>query len=98
MGDTASERADAIVRAIDATRGQGAQVQRDAVQFLMYPPRQQIADQLWRFMFICLLALLLLVVAALLVLISLGKNVDVLLTLFTTTFAGLIGLNVPRPA
>ncbi len=101
MGDTPKERADALVRALDATKDKGEQAQRDAVQYLMAvippPSSTTVTDDLWRWLVRGLIFLLAADLIGMLVTLAMSGKPDSLLTIFTTALAGLLGLFAPSP-
>jgi len=97
MADTPKERADALTRALEATKDKGEKLQQEAVLYLMAPPTQTTVDKLWVWLVRGLIAILVADLAGLVGIMALGKSPAVLLTIFTTTLAGLIGIFVPKP-
>jgi hypothetical protein len=101
VADTPKDRADALVRALAATEGKGEQAQANAVQYLMAaispPSSQSVTDDLWRWLVRGLVLLLVADLIGLLVIVARGNSPDALLTIFTTSLAGLLGLFAPSP-
>jgi hypothetical protein len=98
MAGTQEERNAALKRAIEDNAGQGATAQFQAVQqYLLSQPTQATTNALWHMLVRGLLILLGVDLLGILVMLGLGKFSDVLLTIFTTTLAGLMGVFVPSP-
>lgn len=101
MPETPKPLADALDRALEATKDKGVPAQRDAVLFLwatIPPPSSPgVADDLWRWLVRGLMIILVADLIGLLVTIARGNSGDALLTIFTTVLAGLFGLFAPSP-
>lgn len=95
---------DATAAAIESTansvRGRTPPVQRAALAALggVGRPGAATTDDLWRYLVIGLLVLLLIALVGLITLLAFGKTVDVVLTAFTALLTGTVGLFVPSPA
>jgi hypothetical protein len=95
MGDTPTERIETLMRALAATEGKPQE--REAVLIAMAPPSPPVTDHLWKWLVRGLIAILVVDLGGIIGAIGLGKPSAALLTVFTTTFAGLIGIFVPKP-
>ena len=96
MTETATQRAEAMIRTMEATAGSD-DLQARAMAFLVGGPTQGTSDALWKIVVKGLMFVLVLGVVGLAVMIGLGKNSDALLTVITATLTGLVGLFVPSP-
>ncbi len=91
---------EAVDAALEATKGQPAEVQAAAVRAAIAPPTGEAVNWLWKALVIGLVAVLLLSLAGVVWAVIDGKpatSPDVLVTLFTATLTGLIGLFVKSP-
>jgi hypothetical protein len=64
----------------------------------MTPPDQVTADHLWLAVVYGLVAVLAIALLGLLLLLALGKTADAIVTVFTATLTGVLGLFVMPPA
>lgn len=96
-GDEAEKRRVAEIRnALTKTEGEGVGRQAEAVAALA-EPSQPTTDWMWQALIIGLFVLLGIVLVALVVMIAVGKETQVLSTIFGLIFGGLIGVFVPGP-
>lgn len=95
--DDAEKRRVAEIRnALTKTEGEGVGKQAEAVAALA-EPSQPTTDWMWRVLIIGLFALLGIALVALVVMIAVDKETQVLSTIFGLIFGGLIGVFVPGP-
>jgi hypothetical protein len=89
----------AIENTANTVRNLTPPVQRAALAAAggMGPPDPATTDDIWRYLVIGLLVLLLIALVGLITLLALGKTVDVVLTAFTALLTGTVGLFVPSP-
>lgn len=99
LRETSAERAAAVKAAVDATQNQPEAVKVAAVQAVGGPGRLA-TDLIWVAVIIGLVGLLFYSLTGILDLLldnGAKKSPDKLITIFTTVFAGLIGLFAPSP-
>ena len=87
-----------IVAALEATAGQRPEEQATAIQNALVPlPTQGVADLLWKVVVFTLAIIAGVSLVGLLVLLAMGKSPDLVLTAFTASLTGLLGLFVKSP-
>jgi hypothetical protein len=97
MAETSAERASAIQTTAASVQGLDSQAQVAALSAVIQPPNKRVAGVLWILLVGGLVLLLTAALGGLIVMLLEGKSTDVLLTVFTTGLAGLIGLFAPSP-
>jgi hypothetical protein len=93
-------RYSAIVGSLNANQNKTPAVQAKAIQDAlrgMEQPTQPVADLLWKVLVFALASVAVLSLLGLVVLIAVGKTPDLVLTAFTASVTGLVGLFVPAP-
>ena len=65
--------------------------------YMSQQPTQGAADELWRWVIKGLIILLAATLIGILVMLAMGKNIEVLVTIFTASLTGLLGLFAPSP-
>ena len=94
--------AEAIATAAEAVRHLDPSAQKEAMDAVskaaIEGPDQPTANDLWRYLVVGLLGVLGVAVVGLIVLLALSKdNVDLIVTAFSSTLTGLLGLFAPSP-
>lgn len=100
MAETAAERAASIQKVIAATSGESASVKQAALQAVagpIPPPTKSAADIAWVVLVCGLVGLLVLSLLALTHVIGTNVSDDKVVTVFTTSLAGLLGLFARPP-
>jgi hypothetical protein len=97
MAETSKERADAIKTTATAVQKLDPKVQATAITAAVPPPDQKTAGTLWIVLVSGLLAIIAVAVIGLIVLIVKDKTTATLVTVFTGTLTGLLGLFAPSP-
>lgn len=99
MPDTTSSRALAVQAVVTATAADTPEVKQAAMAAIA-PPAAQVANDLWRYLIIGLLLLLLIALGGVIYLLADGdkdSSPDIALTAFTALLTGLLGLFVKSP-
>jgi hypothetical protein len=97
MIDNAARRA-GIIDALTATKGQSMEEMASAVEAALMPqPTQDVADLLWKVVVFTLAIIAGLALIGLVVLLAISKTPDLILTAFTASVTGLLGLFVKSP-
>ena len=86
-----------IVKSLQATASKTLDEQASAIEDLIPAPSQPVADLLWKVVVFTLAIIAGVALAGLVVLIALGKTPDLILTAFTASVTGLLGLFVKSP-
>jgi hypothetical protein len=68
-----------------------------AAYYMSQQPTQGAADELWGWVIKGLVVLLGATLIGTLVMLAMGKNIDVLVTIFTASLTGLLGIFAPSP-
>lgn len=97
MASDEERRLAKLEQVLKDTQGEDPRTQAQSVSVLMTEPSQAAADRLWMVLVVGLLLILGLALIGLVVLILEGKGEDVLVTVFTATLTGLLGLFVKSP-
>lgn len=100
MANPQDLRYSAIVESLNANQNKTPAVQAKAIQETlrgMEEPTQPVAEMLWKVLVFALASVTVLSLLGLVVLIALGKTPDLVLTAFTASITGLVGLFVPAP-
>jgi hypothetical protein len=98
--ETTSDRAAAVQQVLTATAGESTDVRTEAIKVLQPPipaPTRTAADTVWIILVIGLVVLLVLSVLGLMHVYGHSIADDKLVTIFTTTLAGLLGLFAKGP-
>ena len=101
MADTATERAQAVQTALQASAGNDPGVQRLAVQAVIPQPAPADTGRLWFALVIGLLVLVAIALGGVIFLLAdnkEGTSPDLAITAFSSLLTGLIGLFAPSPA
>jgi hypothetical protein len=87
-----------IVEALTATQGQSVDEMAAAVEAALVPqPTQDVANLLWKVVVFTLAIIAGLALIGLVVLLAINKTPDLILTAFTASVTGLLGLFVKSP-
>jgi hypothetical protein len=100
MAETAAERAEAVQTVLTATTGDDPTVRAAALNSLIPVPDQTAANDLWKYLVIGLLALILIALLGLLFMIGDGDadtSPDLVVTAFSSLLTGLLGLFIKSP-
>lgn len=98
--ETVAERADALERAVSATKHLSEDAQKQAMSNVLggvEQPTQRTANWLWKTVVSGLIAVLVIALIGLVAVIVSGKTPDTMVTVFTAALTGLIGLFAPSP-
>ena len=98
--ETSAARADSVERVVGAVAGEAPEVKEAALNALGPPiqrPSRSVSDVAWIILVTGLVVLLILSLLGLLRVIGRTVGEDKLITIFTTTLAGLLGLFVKAP-
>ena len=99
--ETSAERAASVQQVIEATANESTEVKHAALTALgpppVPPPTRGAADVVWIILVTGLVALLVLGILGLTHVIGHGVSDDKVITVFTTSLAGLLGLFVSKP-
>jgi hypothetical protein len=92
--------AEAIAGAAEAAKGLDAAAQRELVSAAATAalvPSQTTINDIWRYLVVGLVGVLFIALVGLVVLFAVGKTPDSVLTAFSATLTGLLGLFAPSP-
>jgi hypothetical protein len=93
------DRAESFARAVESAKGLDPAAQVEVVRAAaIAQPDQPTANDLWRYLVLGLLGVLVISVLGLVVLLAIPKDNAALLTVFSSSLSGLLGLFAPSPA
>jgi hypothetical protein len=92
MTETTTDRAANVQRVLQLTQNENDDVKQTALQAIVPPPTRSTADIVWLILVSGLVAVLVLAIPALMHVLGHSIAADKLITVFTTTLAGLLGL------
>lgn len=98
-GESDEERRKRVIReTLEQHQGQDTESQAKALdEAMLAEPTQPTTDWLWQVLVVGLVGLLLLALCGLIALAVLGKDTEVLVTVFASILSGLLGLFVRSP-
>ena len=96
--ETTSQRTDSVQRVLQMTQNETDQVKQNALEAIVRPPGATATDFIWGVLVTGLVALLVLSILGLTHVMGHAVNDDRLITVFSTSLAGLLGLFIKSPA
>jgi hypothetical protein len=97
MAETAADRAKALEQSVNATKHLSEASQQKAIDAVLGQPTQRTTNWLWKAVVTGLLVVLSIAIGGIIGLLATGHMVDTVVTVFTATLTGLVGLFVPSP-
>lgn len=97
MTETTTDRAANVQRVLQLTQNESDQVKQSALQAIVPPPTRSTADTVWIILVLGLVSVLVLTILGLMHVLGHSIPHDKIITVFTTTLAGLLGLFIKAP-
>lgn len=96
--ESSADKAASVQRVLQMTQNESADVKANALAAIMPPPSRDAADVVWGILVSGLVVLLVLSILGLTHVLGHKINDDKVVTVFTTSLAGLLGLFIKSPA
>src|SRR5689334_16537513 len=97
MTETTTDRAASVQKVLQLTQNESDPVKQSALQAIVPPPTRSTADIVWTILVSGLVAVLVLTILGLMHVVGHSIADDKIITVFTTTLAGLLGLFIKTP-